>query len=616
MSQRVLQGVWSGVWSGPARDSTAEAALSEALANNKKLQEKIEKLRASLVDRSNTVDRLSDAIAELKGTRDKSNKINVEHRSDSKAAARSIDAVVWRLPGPFVEPLASGVEGISATSPVGLNAFAPSASDPGSISIPRDDKPRILFSLAHPGFLRNFSQVIERLAPETRLHLHFSKRHDTISLADYMLMPPQPAVITCSFGRGVHDASMAHSRAVRLLRNIMAYAKPEYRNAVDIYQRFASLQKGGSEMAALIEVLRDAAAVVPDASRAAIDSWLRDQEQSLHPSAEAVRLIKQVMPDLVVVSPYVNFGADEVDVVKAAKAHGVRTVLAVASWDNLTNKGLIQVQPDHIAVWNRHMEREAIEFHGAAPSSVWRTGAAVFDTWFRRGPTRDRSSFCRDIGLDPNRRLIVYVCSSEAIAGKDETPIIESWMSALDVAESVDLRDAGILVRPHPMHLEPWGCLPAAPNRGNDNAVSLGRAIVWPVTPKHPTTEESRAEFFDTLHYADAIVGLNTSVMIEAAILRKPVLTFRGHAAETGQTGNQHFKYLANSRLVCEAASLSEHVAQLAGVLSDPEPQQTRCDAFVADFVRPEGLATSASHLLARHLLDVAAASVRKCSHE
>lgn len=133
----------------------------------------------------------------------------------------------------------------------------------------------------------------------------------------------------------------------------------------------------------------------------------------------------------------------------------------------------------------------------------------------------------------------------------------------------------------------------------------LGQAIVWPTAPKHPTTEEGRAEFYDTLYYADAIVGLNTSAMIEAAILRKPVLTFRGHLAEDTQTGNQHFKYLAGSGLVVDANDLGSHVNQLASVLANPQPQAIRCDAFVADFVRPLGSTVSASAMLARHLLEL-----------
>src|SRR5262245_5091273 len=52
---------------------------------------------------------------------------------------------------------------------------------------------------------------------------------------------------------------------------------------------------------------------------------------------------------------------------------------------------------------------------------------------------------------------------------------------------------------------------------------------VMPIRDTTPVSEQGRADFFDTLYYSDVVVGLNTSTMIEAAILRKPVLTFTGH---------------------------------------------------------------------------------------
>ena len=46
--------------------------------------------------------------------------------------------------------------------------------------------------------------------------------------------------------------------------------------------------------------------------------------------------------------------------VKSAKAIGVPVVFPVFSWDNLSTKGLIHVQPDRVLVWNEHQKREAV----------------------------------------------------------------------------------------------------------------------------------------------------------------------------------------------------------------------------------------------------------------
>ena len=88
---------------------------------------------------------------------------------------------------------------------------------------------------------------------------------------------------------------------------------------------------------------------------------------------------------------------------KSARALGIPAATLVASWDNLTNKGLLKWQPEQVFVWNELQRREAIELHGMPPDRVTATGAGLFDTWFDRRPSGPRDDFVRAIGLDPAR---------------------------------------------------------------------------------------------------------------------------------------------------------------------------------------------------------------------
>ena len=42
----------------------------------------------------------------------------------------------------------------------------------------------------------------------------------------------------------------------------------------------------------------------------------------------------------------------QADYVRSAAGLGIRSALLVASWDNLTNKGLLRDVPDRVYVWN------------------------------------------------------------------------------------------------------------------------------------------------------------------------------------------------------------------------------------------------------------------------
>src|SRR5690606_25851222 len=104
---------------------------------------------------------------------------------------------------------------------------------------------------------------------------------------------------------------------------------------------------------------------------------------------------------------------------------------AVASWDNLTNKGLIQIRPDRVLLWNAVQEREAVIMHNIPPASIHKTGAQLYDHWFEMSPSVDYAAFCfRAGGLDPTKPTILYLCSSSFVC-PDEVSFVEEWLGQL-----------------------------------------------------------------------------------------------------------------------------------------------------------------------------------------
>src|SRR6185436_15012933 len=114
----------------------------------------------------------------------------------------------------------------------------------------------------------------------------------------------------------------------------------------------------------------------------------------------------------------------------SARALGIRTALCVASWDNLTNKGLIHGDVDLVTVWNDAMKQEAVAFHGIAPARVAVTGAQPFDHWFEWSPRTTREEFCRRVGLPAGKPYILYLCSSGFIAPQ-ESPFVKNWVAQI-----------------------------------------------------------------------------------------------------------------------------------------------------------------------------------------
>jgi len=218
------------------------------------------------------------------------------------------------------------------------------------------------------------------------------------------------------------------------------------------------------------------------------------------------------------------------------------------------------------------------------------TGAPLFDGWFEREPTLRREEFVASLGLDAADRYVVYVGSSPNIAPPElEIPFVRAWVDALRMRAEVC-----VLVRPHPYNVEAWA------------EIDLGeRAEVAPRrVPALPMTDADEAFYFHSLHFSEAVVGINTTAMVEAFVVGRPVLTIKAPEFRETQEATLHFGNLRSAAggALQEATTLQEHVDQLSLVLASPDSYRHAIEAFLRTFVRPRGLDRSATEILCMEL--------------
>jgi hypothetical protein len=280
-------------------------------------------------------------------------------------------------------------------------------------------------------------------------------------------------------------------------------------------------------------------------------------ERAIPSDAEIERFLAGINPDVVIVSPLVDRSAYQTDYLKSARALGIPTVLCVSSWDNLTSKGLIRIVPNRVMVWNETQRREAVGLHHVDPDRVVTTGAQQFDHWFGRGPTTAREAFLARFGLPPDRPLVLFAASTrQGAAAALEPAFVARWLDELRRSGDEGTRNASVLIRPHPTDLERW----------DEPGIDLRGAVIWHRDLPLPIGDDARAQYFDALHHCDALVAINSSAMIEAAIVDRPVHTICLPALRPLQHDLLHFHYLlvANGGFLRAASSFEEHVSLLA----------------------------------------------------
>ena len=456
---------------------------------------------------------------------------------------------------------------------------------------------KILFVMRHGGYVRNYESVLRQLAAEGHqvciaAELGRNKMgEDSLGQA---LARDIPAI---TFGRAPvpEDTVWARTATItRLLVDALRYQRPEYRTAHGLRTRaertvprtfrplLGVIAWGGSGCARLVTAL------------------LCALERVIPLSADVTAFLREQAPDAMLVTPLVEPASIQVDYIKSARALGIPTALCVASWDNLTNKGAIRVPPDRVFVWNAAQVEEAVRLHGVNRDRVAMTGAQMFDHWFSWQPSRTRAEFCQAVGLDPDRPIILYLGSSSFIA-PNEAEFGLRWLTALRASNDEAIAGANILIRPHPSNAKQWGGL---------NLEAWPRTAVWPPPGVDMFAPAFKPDFFDSLYYSGAVVGVNTSAQIEAAIVGRVVCTVAASDFSHSQAGTLHFQHLAGGGIVEIARSFEEHVHHLGAMLRDPGGQAERSRRFVESFVRPFGIDQAATPRLSAAIVDLAAVKV------
>ena len=433
---------------------------------------------------------------------------------------------------------------------------------------------KLLVVARHFGCLRNYESAVLALAAQ-------GHTVQLVGLTDDILDGAEVAAGLVARGAGrittERRTVAATSELVRKLRlavDYLRYLEPAYAEAPRLRQRAWERTPRG-----VLGLLR-----VPGVGsrwgRRVLAVALRRLEAAVPLDTEVAAYLRAVAPDVVMLTPLIGLGAPEQEYYRVAQALGFRTVFGVWSWDNLSSKSVLRSVPSLMTVWNEVQRREAEELHGVPRTRIAVTGAQCFDQWFERQPTRSREAFCARVGLPAERPFVLYVCSALFAGSPSEAAFVRRWVEALRTQPA--LREVGVLVRPHPSREKEWTQVSLA---------GLGPVVRWGA---NPVDSEAKADYYDSLQYTTAVVGLNTSAFLEAAILEKPVLTLLFDEFKENQEGTLHFHYLLGEEgLLTVARDWATHGRHLAEAVTAPVAARSR--AFADQFLRPQGREVSST---------------------
>ncbi len=432
---------------------------------------------------------------------------------------------------------------------------------------------KLLFFARHWSYLRNFESALEALAQRGH-HVHM-----VVSVGETLggqgmierLVARYPGQLSMGTAPAAKGRWFELARSLRLSVDYLRYLEPRYADTPQLRVR------AEERTPRLILELLQRRLFRGDAGRRWLSRALRALERAIPRVPAFERFIAAQQPDAVLITPLIDLGSPQIDYLRAAKALGLRTVLPVCSWDHLSTKALLRFVPDTVIVWNEIQRTEAVEMHGLAADRVVVTGAQCYDQWWSRQPSRSRGAFCERVGLRSDRPFVLYACSSLLRKTTHEPTFVLDWIRAIRSSGDPRLKDIGILIRPHPARVKEW------------EPIDLSAYPQVVLFGDHPIDQQSKDDYYESMYYSGAVVGLVTSAFIEAAVAGRACHTvLLPEISTASQEGTIHFRYLA-ADLLYVARSFDEHVRMLADSLVPEGVSDPRSRAFARSFVLPFG---------------------------
>lgn len=235
--------------------------------------------------------------------------------------------------------------------------------------------------------------------------------------------------------------------------------------------------------------------------------------------------------------PSSAFEASTVDLIRLGKESGTPTLCLIDNWDNLTSKTVFWQLPDYLGVWGLQAKNQAVEIHGFKPGRVVPIGTPRFDPYFR--------SRSEELPKPFGANYILFVGSAMPFDELGVLRKLELMLGELEVhSDSIE-----IIYRPHPWQQK--RAVNAVFDEDSFSRVKLDPQIAHAY--QNGLSPETTDEKFQPdlnyypalLRHAKLVIGPLTTMLLEAALLLRPVIGlsyFDGFHSNTSLRYFSHFE--------------------------------------------------------------------------
>lgn len=295
----------------------------------------------------------------------------------------------------------------------------------------------------------------------------------------------------------------------------------------------------------------------------------------ISPEKEYLNLLKKHQVDIL----YINYGQILGDnfnlkLIKAAKELGILTVGNVSGWDNLQSKTLIAEHTDFLTVANDIMKQDAIKLADFEPTKVKIIGAPHFDFYSKKELLLPKSQFFESIGASFDKPLMLFA------SGLSSLPIdYDYFFSLFDRLARKQIGNIQFYLRPHPKHYFKEELIEKYRN---------SPALIFEQRPKQriginfELNKQDNQLLFNLLYYADVVSCFFSTLLIEACLMDKPVISLEYFGKQNlhfwqkpeRYVEQEHISQIFQKSFASRVKNEKELIESLKQALSNPEAKK------------------------------------------
>lgn len=277
-------------------------------------------------------------------------------------------------------------------------------------------------------------------------------------------------------------------------------------------------------------------------------------------------LFKKHNPDVVFCSTM--YAKPDVIFIKAAKRFGVFCLSMPKSWDTV-GRLFFRAPSDIIIVNNKFMKDWIVNEQGLPAESIYICGIPQFDIHENKKNFLSKDEFCKETGLDSSKPNILFASEGKWIWW--------DWAYIEELIEKYRILDRyNLILRPHFSNLEEKLYDRFRSYKGiyvDDSHIRITKSF----GDRWDPTKENMEWFTQVLHSTDAVIAFNSTVVLDAFAMNKPVVNLYYDLPVEGETIPQkelydcvHYNAVKKFHAVPEAYNGAEIIEWLDKSVADP----------------------------------------------